>query len=123
MHDDFVCGPSVRAVSPWLTSACAHAVIQTDNSNGFAWGPMYNAYETRTTQTCSASTTGCCSSGTVLTKLLYDTSTSYTCWLPQYTTNAMQIQVSGNLPRSYIFSSACMQASGSRHIALDFSDR
>ena len=80
-----------------VTAACiAHAVIQTENENGFYWGPMYNAYETRTTQSCSPTTAGCCSSGMVLTKLVYDTSTSYLCWYPQYTDNAMQIQVRGS---------------------------
>ena len=54
---------------------------------------MYNAYETRTTQSCSTSTTGCCSSGTLLTKLVEDTSTSYLCWYPQETNNDMQVQV------------------------------
>ena len=39
----------------------------------------YNAYEVTTSQSCSMSTTGCCSS-TSLTRLVQDTSVVYNCY-------------------------------------------
>lgn len=79
---------NARAVTP----VCAtHAVLSTDNYGSDEY-IVYNSYETRTTQTCNTATKGCCSSGTVLTQLVQDTSTPYACYLPEEGPNDMAIQ-------------------------------
>lgn len=59
-------------------------------------GPLlyqaHNAYETRTSQACSNSVVGCCTSSS-LTRLVQDTSTTYNCWSPQSLPNDMLLQV------------------------------
>ena len=72
------------------------ATFDTGDPGASQGGPyryqVYNAYETKTTQSCSTSTVGCCSS-TSLTRLMQDTSTQYNCWSPQALPNDFAIQV------------------------------
>lgn len=75
-----------------MTYGCAYAVAFTDTNSPNLY-QVYNAYETRATQACSTGIKGCCSSGTVLTKLAQDTGTQYNCYTPLTIPNDMNLQV------------------------------
>ena len=72
------------------------AVVVTDNYASDEY-IVYNAYETRMTQSCNTAVKGCCSSGTVLTQLVQDMSTPYACYAPVDTFNDMAMQARARL--------------------------
>jgi len=81
-----------------LTFTLAAVVVTQSSGNPGAsqGGPWllqaYNAYETRTSQACSNSVAGCCTSNS-LTRLVQDTSVTYNCYSPISVPNDFLLQV------------------------------
>ena len=101
-----------------LTVQRTHAVLATFSQYpSFVYGPLYNAYETRTTQACNTSITGCCSSGTVLTQLVKDTGAgAYKCYMLQFMPNDMKIQVWGSATPACVFHAGpCSRHASNEH--------